>query len=554
MTLKADDIRRRAAGRWPDILRTVCGLSDSQLNPRVHGPCPQCGGTDRFRPLDDYAETGGLFCNQCFSTRNGDGFAAIQWLNNVTFNGALKLVADAIGETNGHHKPASKPAAKPAATLQRNPFNAISSDLLKSLEAESWDRTEELAEKLRLSVDSLKALGVGYSSDETAWTFPERTADGIVCGINRRFQDGEKKMMKDHKRGLYFSDNWRECSGPVLIVEGGSDTAAGITLGLATIGRPSAIVPKAVLPELVELLKTLPTDREIVVIGERDEKADGDWPGKKGAVRTAKELTEALSRPIRWALPSGDNKDLRSWLNSHPAKSGNEFLQLMEYQVDKPAEDDTPRIDFQIIDSRMFSESDFQTTYLIDGIMTDGQPQLYGGPSKSLKTSVLVDQCLSLAAGVPFLGQFDVQTAKRVLLLSSESGTATLQETASRICKVKQMQLAELGDQLLWGFRPPQLTDAAAHRDVDGIRPEKPNRRCCNRSCVFVNELARERSGESVCRRGRPDESHDTASRHRMHASSGEPLPNAHSLRNYAGVATRCGGWLRSVGETMVVA
>jgi len=112
--LQADELKRQAAGRWPDILRTVCGLDDKQLNPRVHGPCPQCGGTDRFRALDDVAETGGLFCSQCFSTRNGDGLAAVQWMNGVTFQGALKLVADALGQSsNGHHKPASQPESKP---------------------------------------------------------------------------------------------------------------------------------------------------------------------------------------------------------------------------------------------------------------------------------------------------------------------------------------------------------------------------------------------------------------------------------------------------------
>ena len=55
-------------------------------------------------------------------------------------------------------------------------------------------------------------------------------------------------------------------------------------------------------------------------------------------------------------------------------------------------DNETPKeIDFEIIDSRTFSESDYTTTFLIDGIMTEGQPQLYGGPSKSMKTSVLVD-------------------------------------------------------------------------------------------------------------------------------------------------------------------
>lgn len=119
-------------------------------------------------------------------------------------------------------------------------------------------------------------------------------------------------------------------------------------------------------------------------------------------------------------------------------------------------------IDFEIIDSLTFYETEYATEFLIDGIMTEGQPQLYGGPSKSLKTTVLVDQCLSLAAGVPFLGKYDVPNEKRVLLLSSESGCATLKESAVRICKAKGIHLGDLGDQMHWGFRPPQL-NAADH-------------------------------------------------------------------------------------------
>lgn len=123
-------------------------------------------------------------------------------------------------------------------------------------------------------------------------------------------------------------------------------------------------------------------------------------------------------------------------------------------------QDDIPRIDFEIMDSRAFAEADFRVTYMIQDVMAENQPQLYSGPSKTLKTSILVDQGLSLAAAVPFLGRFDVPKSKRVLLLSSESGTATLQETARRICDMKGISLGELGDQMHWGFRPPQLTDA----------------------------------------------------------------------------------------------
>lgn len=50
-------------------------------------------------------------------------------------------------------------------------------------------------------------------------------------------------------------------------------------------------------------------------------------------------------------------------------------------------------IDFEIIDSATFATTDDRTKFLIDDIMVEGQPELYGGPSKTLKTSILVDQC-----------------------------------------------------------------------------------------------------------------------------------------------------------------
>ncbi len=470
MSYKADDIKRQAAGRWVSILESVCGLSAEQLNPRVHGPCPQCGGTDRFRALDDVAETGALFCNQCHngetSPRSGDGLAAVQWLLGCTFQETLQRVADFVGSHQNRHSSAgpAKPAAKPKAEHGRKPVKAIEHGFLKFLEGKGRDKLSLLAERLNVSVESLRALGVGFNPDGNVWTFPERNADGDVAGICRRFQDGEKKMTFGHKHGLYFADNWRDLAGPVLIVEGASDTAAAFTLGLCAIGRPSKDVPRDVLPELVELLKSIPAERGVIVVGENDQDLQHDdfrWPGKEGAERTARELTEALGRRIPWALPPNGTKDLRNWLKANPEATGAEFVDSLEIgQGAAEQKNETPRVDFEIIDSRTFAESDFRVKWAIENVMAVNQPQLYSGPSKTLKTSILADQVLSLAAAVPFLGKFDVPQSMRVLFLSSESGTATLQETANRICQAKGIELAELGDRLFWGFRPPQLTDA----------------------------------------------------------------------------------------------
>ena len=60
-TLDLTDVRQAAIGHWVSIHRTVCGLSEQQLNPKADGPCPKCGGTDRFRAMNDVAASGALF-------------------------------------------------------------------------------------------------------------------------------------------------------------------------------------------------------------------------------------------------------------------------------------------------------------------------------------------------------------------------------------------------------------------------------------------------------------------------------------------------------------
>jgi len=51
-----------AKGRWPGILHAL-GIDSDFLRDR-HGPCPLCGGKDRFR-FDDKDGEGSYFCSQC---------------------------------------------------------------------------------------------------------------------------------------------------------------------------------------------------------------------------------------------------------------------------------------------------------------------------------------------------------------------------------------------------------------------------------------------------------------------------------------------------------
>ena len=91
--LDARTIHSQAQGRWRAILTRL--NIHVPARPMQHGPCPACGGKDRFR-FDDLEGRGTWYCNQC-EPHAGDGLALIQNVTGCRFPEALALVAEALG-------------------------------------------------------------------------------------------------------------------------------------------------------------------------------------------------------------------------------------------------------------------------------------------------------------------------------------------------------------------------------------------------------------------------------------------------------------------------
>lgn len=86
-----EPLKDRAMGRWRGILTSLGVPAKALLN--RHGPCPVCGGRDRFR-FDDKGGRGTWICSRCGA---GDGIELVKRLLNVEFREAAKVIEQQIG-------------------------------------------------------------------------------------------------------------------------------------------------------------------------------------------------------------------------------------------------------------------------------------------------------------------------------------------------------------------------------------------------------------------------------------------------------------------------
>ncbi len=175
-------VKQAAQGRWPAIL-TSHGIHDNHLTGK-HGPCPGCGGKDRFRyvPADP---NGKWFCGQGGDPIGGDGFDLLCHVHGFSKFESLKAVASFLG-VEGDNSPQAQAKAKAIIQQQKRHtaektlahelhvlFQVVSSRVAsrelardrKFLEARpdwqpmpegSWQREREAVKRIR------QAMGVLY--------------------------------------------------------------------------------------------------------------------------------------------------------------------------------------------------------------------------------------------------------------------------------------------------------------------------------------------------------------------------------------------------------
>lgn len=188
MALSFDQVRDAAQGRWKDLIFPAFGIV-VPAKKSVHGPCPICGGKDRFR-CDDKQGKGTWFCNVC---RAGDGFSLIEKSRDMPYSQVLTEVGAVVGlsaetkVTDADRKKWKEKAeaqAKAAELEERKAQESASKRAVRELSYKSANRDCPYAERKKIKTYSCRINGKGnlivslVDKDGKIWNIQEIHADG----------------------------------------------------------------------------------------------------------------------------------------------------------------------------------------------------------------------------------------------------------------------------------------------------------------------------------------------------------------------------------------
>ncbi len=169
----------------------------------------------------------------------------------------------------------------------------------------------ELAESLGVSSESLDRLSVGgWASSRFAYSFPMRDESNAVIGIRLRSINGKKWSVTGSRSGIFIPRKL-PCSGPIYVVEGPTDTAAMLTLGLCCIGRPSNTAGNQYI---VDYAKRFLPRRDVVIVQNNDPVgSDARRMTESGSANLQSALLES-GASLNVAIVTPPVKDVREWL------------------------------------------------------------------------------------------------------------------------------------------------------------------------------------------------------------------------------------------------
>ncbi|MGN5224221.1 DUF927 domain-containing protein [Aeromonas veronii] len=290
------DVAAAACGHWPDLLAAV-GIDTPTRG--KHGPCPACGGKDRFR-LDDKAGRGTWICNQCGA---GDGLDLVGRVTGKPPKEAAGLIAPLVGLSDGGLDPA-----------ERGRIHQQQQTRAEQARKRSEQQRQRAAQR---------AVGIMAECGQGNPPYLERKGVGAhLCAVNHvLIQIGDEAFpagcavvplvdepgqvvnvqvirgdgMRHYLAGGQKQNAYHRIEGGewVAVVEG---YATGLSVHLATGATVYCAMDAGNLQAVAEIARRQHPDARIRICGDNDESTKGN-PGKTKAEQAAAAVGGLVALP-----------------------------------------------------------------------------------------------------------------------------------------------------------------------------------------------------------------------------------------------------------------
>jgi phage/plasmid primase-like uncharacterized protein len=222
-----ESVHAAVAGRWADILAGL-GIDPGALR-NQHGPCPGCGGKDRFR-FDD-RDRGRFYCGGGGEPVSGDGFQLLQHVHGWTAREALQRVAEACGMDGADPLPIA-PRKASAAVRVPSKWTHYARRLWRAADVEDAVVAAH-PYAIKKGIDwaagagRVTASGSVIGNDADCLVIPIRTPADKLLAVQCINADGDKQTfgsMGDD--GCLLLGNTLDRSIPWVVVEGWADAVS----------------------------------------------------------------------------------------------------------------------------------------------------------------------------------------------------------------------------------------------------------------------------------------------------------------------------------------
>ncbi|WP_270808463.1 primase-helicase zinc-binding domain-containing protein, partial [Aeromonas sp. QDB25] len=280
------DVAAAACGHWPDLLAAV-GIDTPHRG--KHGPCPACGGKDRFR-LDDKGGRGTWICSQC---GNGDGLDLVCRVLSTTPKAAAELLAPLVGLSAGGLDPAERERIqrqqqakteqeRQRAEQQRQKAARRAADIMADTGQGESPYLERKGFGSHLSAVNRTLIREGGENFHAGSLVVALTDEGgALVNVQLIRADGSKRYLAGgQKAGAYHRI---EGGALVAVVEG---YATGLSVHLAIGATVYCAMDAGNLHAVAQIARRQHPEARILLCGDNDEGTQGN-PGKAKSEQAA---------------------------------------------------------------------------------------------------------------------------------------------------------------------------------------------------------------------------------------------------------------------------